>query len=277
MFSRWYSANTSAYHAPPPKLSTSKPIPRPDEEQEIRTESQSVESPSTQAPISEPIGPTPTTTPIPEREKKVSFPESSELELAMIRDIVENPFDGVVKRIHRLQTSRRKGSAALKALEERGLVASANLFTGTSVVKLFDLTQAGRALCHAKGIGLLPDITRGGIEHRYWVAATAEKLREQGWQATCEYKVSDELTVDIHAEKGGRLLAVLVETGKSDIKKNIATATSNSYTEIWIVATNPKVRATINNLRTTYPNIVCLAPGQAFPKPVVPATADQDS
>lgn len=97
------------------------------------------------------------------------------------------------------------------------------------------------------------------------MATTAQKLREQGWQTECEYKASAELTVDIHAEKDGRLLAVLVETGKSDIKRNIELVRNEGYAETWILATSPKARRAIGNRWEAGSGIGFIGPGGQFP------------
>ncbi len=233
MISRWYSTDTAAYHAPPPYSRPSKPIPSPDDKQEIPMESRTpTEFTSTHVPPNTAVT-TPTATPG-KPETSTAFPGITDLELAMLADIVNHPFDGVVRRIHRIQVSRRKGSAALKALEERGVITAAAIFTGTSLIKLFDLTKDGRAVCHANNIGPLPDMTHGGIEHRYWVTVTAEKLRSEGWTVKTEYQVSNELIVDIHAEKDNKAMAVLVETGKSDIPKNVKKTIAAGY-EVHVV------------------------------------------
>lgn len=151
------------------------------------------------------------------------------LELAFLQDIVRHPYDGVVQRIKRLQTSRRKGTAALQSLEKRGLLKPVSIQTGQSTIKLFDLPKEGRALCHQQGYGPLPNVTEGGILHRYWVHHTAQKLRAEGWTVQTEYPVHNNLIVDIHAEKDGKTMAVLVETGKSNVEHNIKKTRLSGY------------------------------------------------
>ena len=253
MHSRWYSGNTAAYHAPPPEPGSSNPIPRQDDKQGIPMESLiQTEFTSTHAPAKVAIA-TPTTTPT-DQENLSAFPESSELELAMLRDIVERPFDGVVKRIHRLQTSRRKGSAALKALEARGLIMPANVFTGSSVIKLYDLTPQGREFCKTVCTAPLPNPSVGGVVHRYWLHCAATRLRELGWTIATEHKVSDELVLDIHAQRKDSVLAVLVETGKSHVKENIAKTIAAGYLDVCVISENPGVARIVSQAQETFPN-----------------------
>lgn len=160
----------------------------------------------------------------------------------MLADIVAQPFDGVVTRIRRLQTSRRKGVAALRALEHRGIIQPETVFTGASLIKLFDLPPEGRRHCHAQGLGPLPLPTEGGILHRYLVHHAAEKLKRDGWAIEKEAMVNDQLTIDVLAKKGEQRLAVLVETGKSDVKENLEKTVAAGFADIWLVSDNPVVQ-----------------------------------
>ena len=214
-------------------------IPRSDDK-----DTYSVESPSTQAATKRVVTASPTTTPKEENGRK-GIPEPTELELAMLKDIVHHPFDGVVKRIQRLRTSRRKGTAALKALEIRGSIKPDNVSTGKALIKLYDLTKNGRALCHQHNLGALPDITEGGITHRYWTHHTAHALERTGWKTRRERQIDDSLTVDVLAEKNGRSLAVLIETGKSNVERNLHSAFKSGVQSVYVIAARPEVRQSI--------------------------------
>ncbi len=233
---RAYSTDTRLSHFLQPKPSVSSAIPIADDKQLEATESR---EPSTQVPTNSDVVTTPSTTP--KKEEKDSICKPSDLELAMLKDIVQHPFDGVVKRINRLATSRRKGTAALRALEARQIVKPASLYTGTSMLNLYDITREGRSVTCALKLGLLPDPTAGGIEHRYWVRHCANTLRSKGWSVQTEHRVSDHLTVDVHAELNGHIVAVLVETGKSNAAMNIRKTAEAGYNEIWVVTNNPEV------------------------------------
>jgi len=230
MHSRWYSANTGTFRSPEPELSPSRALPAHDERQVRPTESPSQEATTIQAVVTV----SPTTTPKDEQARPV-LEEPSPLELAMLTDIVAQPFDGVVRRIHRLQSSRRKGVAALQALEQRGIIKPANIFTGTSILKLYDLTKDGRAFCRQYGIGPLAETTAGGIEHRYVIHEAATHLTAEGWTVKIEYHVSNDLIVDIYAQKERKTIAVLVETGKSNIQKNISRTKLAGFDEVRVI------------------------------------------
>ena len=235
MESQAYSTDTAPYHAPLPQKPANSPIPLTDEKKVKQPEYPSTQATSNQTDVT-----TPTTTPI-DKGKDKPFHEPSELELAMLKDIIRHPFDGVVKRIKRLQTSRRKGTAALGALEEHDFITPAQVYTGTSLIKLFSITKQGRAFCHDRNFGPLPEPTSGGIEHRYWVHYIANTLKAKGWKTTEEHQVSTDLIVDVHAQKDDCLVAILYETGKSNIKRNLTKTLRAGYTEIWVCSNNPQV------------------------------------
>lgn len=229
------SMDSRRFQSPLPERKPNSAVPVSDKKNTKPPESSSTQATSKPTHVS-----TPTTTPK-EQEMKIAFSKPTELERSMFRDILTHPFDGVVRRITRIYTSRRKGTAALQSLEQRGLIKPAQIYTGSSLIKLFNLTKLGRALCHAKNIGPLPHVTEGGIEHRYWVHAISEKLKSKGWKTKTEHKVATDLIVDVHAQQNTRLLAALYETGKSHIKQNLTKTIKAGYKEIWICSCNPDV------------------------------------
>jgi hypothetical protein len=252
---RLCSADTVAFH-PPPTATCPIPALPPSDYKETNPS----EHPSSHVPANLSSVKSPATTPKENgSEKNISFPEPSELERALLSDIAVHPFDGVVRRISRLQTSRRKGIAALKALEEEGLIKPENVFSGRAFLKLFDIINpAGRAMCHKHGIHTLPDITEGRIEHRYWVHRVNQGLQSSGWQTKVEHPVASDLCVDIHATKKEMTIAVLVETGRSNVEANIRRTVAAAYDQVWVVANAPKVAVVVKRLRGEYPQIPLL-------------------
>lgn len=255
-----YSTNTTTFRVRHAEADSSGLIPPPDDKRVIQSESS-----TPQAKIGYPLSDyTPPTTP--EKETgKADISKPSELECAFFRDIVEHPFDGVVQRIKRLGTSRRKGVAALHSLEQRALTKPANIFTGTSLLKLFDLTSDGRFLANALGCKL-PNPNEGGIEHRYWVHNAVRQMRKGGWTATPEYAASDDLIVDIHIECDNRRIAILIETGKSKVENNLVKTAACGYDVVVVASQRADVQRRIAKcfrqisapgtlLLTTPPNI----------------------
>lgn len=237
MVRSWYSAESGNYQAAAPESRPVPPIPPPDVKEMTIKESASPGNSANNVPNASP----PPTTPgkaIVDQE----FP-FTECEALVFKDIVQNPFSGVVERIKRLGLSRRKAAAVLRALEAQGLTKPVLIYTGTAQLKLFDLTEDGMRLCRRAQLGALPNRTEGGVIHRFIVHRVAERLRADGWHVKTEHPIADDLTVDIHAEADGRLCAVLVETGKSSYLHNVKQTQIAGYTDVHLVTPTPDVAA----------------------------------
>ncbi|MBM4037168.1 MAG: hypothetical protein FJ290_01525 [Planctomycetes bacterium] len=76
------------------------------------------------------------------------------------------------------------------------------------------------------------------MEHRYWRAKLAARLR------ACHYAVQEESpigggkTVDILASKEGRRIAFEIETGKSDVAANVEKVDAAGIDKLYVVATS---------------------------------------
>ncbi|GMW03942.1 MAG: hypothetical protein AMXMBFR84_50760 [Candidatus Hydrogenedentota bacterium] len=241
MARNWYSAESGNYLAALPKSRPVPPIPPPDVKETTNKESA---SPGKSA-ITQPTVSPPPTTPgkaIVDQEYPLT-----ECEALVFKDIVQNPFSGVVERLKRLGLSRRKAAAVLRALEAQGLTKPVLVYTGTSQLKLFDLTENGLRLCRRAQLGALPSHTEGGVLHRFIVRRVAERFRADGWHVKTEHPIADNLIVDVHAEVDGRLCCVLVETGKSNYLHNLKQTQTAGYTDVHVVTPTPEVAARLKH------------------------------
>jgi BioD-like phosphotransacetylase family protein len=75
-----------------------------------------------------------------------------------------------------------------------------------------------------------------------------------GWRIATEHKVSDELVLDIHAQRKDSVLAVLIETGKSHVKENIAKTIAAGYLDVCVISENPGVARIVSQAQETFPN-----------------------
>ena len=106
----------------------------------------------------------------------------------------------------------------------------------------------------------------GGTEHRFWLKATAEHLKKQGWEVTEEAPVGNGQTIDILAVKDGGKTAFEIESGKSDIKASIEKVHSAGLSNFYIVATSAKVKQNITEKTANSPRIKILTPDELFDK-----------
>ena len=247
---RAYSTDSGLFHGAAAKPRSIHGVPRPDREPGKPAETP---LPPVQPKVS--VESPPPTTPETQPDSDIESGTPTPLEAAMLKDILGHPFSGVVSRIDRLQTSRRKGVAALKTLEKRGILAPETIFTGTTLIKLFDFTPLGRSFCHEQNLGPIPNPTEGGILHRYFIHRAALKLQAEGWSVEREARVHNHLTLDILASKGEHRLAVLVETGKgSHVKENLDKTLKAGFGDLWVVSDAPTVHQAVETFLRKHPN-----------------------
>ncbi|MCC6699783.1 MAG: ATP-binding protein [Candidatus Hydrogenedentes bacterium] len=245
---RAYSVDSGLFHGAAAKPGIIHGVPRPDREPGNPAET-SLPPVQPKDSVECPPPPTPEKQPGPYDDSGSPTP----LEAAMLKDILSHPYSGVVSRINRLNTSRRKGVAALRSLEKRGLIEPETIFTGTALIKLFTLTPEGRGFCHEQSLGPIPNPTEGGILHRYLIHRAALKLQAEGWTVEKEARIHDHLTVDILATKAEQRLAVLVETGKSNVKENLNKTLEAGLSDMWIVSDVPSVHVAVEAFLRKYP------------------------
>lgn len=144
----------------------------------------------------------------------------TEKEDQLLRDVNDHPISTVTRRYERLGWSAKTGNAAKDAVIRHDLAAFTPITTPTGIVKILNLTDAGEE--YLRGRGVLHERRRhGGAEHEYWKAAIRERLERLEYTVTEEEPVGGGRSVDLHAKRGDEEVWVEVETGRSDIPKNI--------------------------------------------------------
>jgi hypothetical protein len=161
-------------------------------------------------------------------------------EVRLLRDVVERPFAGVSSRYDRLQVSVRNGNRIKQRLEELGLIKLVPVNKGDSQVKLMNLTTTGEQVVRILFPSIKIQRTLEGAEHRYWKNRVATVLEDAGLHVETE-KQTNGHRVDIHAQNGGTT-AIEIETGKSDIRKNLRKNLEKGYDQVLILPTNAKAR-----------------------------------
>ncbi|MFG0252522.1 MAG: hypothetical protein ACF8NJ_06575 [Phycisphaerales bacterium JB038] len=104
---------------------------------------------------------------------------------------------------------------------------------GTTRLRLLRLTSRARRLLNlpeAQGAG---GRRRESIAHEYWKNWYAAQLKAQGYLVQIEApRVGGR--VDVLAEKGGKRVAVEIETGKSDADANVRNCLASGFDEVWV-------------------------------------------
>lgn len=165
-----------------------------------------------------------------------------------LRDVLEYPYSGISSRYERLKVSAKNGNRTKASLEGDGVISITAVNKGDAQVKLVELTPLGRELVRQ----VLPDwritahLHRNGAEHRYWKDRVASTLEAAGLHVEKEKPLNGD-RVDVHAGNGNGT-AIEIETGKSDIRKNIEKNLKAGYKDILIVPTNRKARRKVERV-----------------------------
>jgi Holliday junction resolvase-like predicted endonuclease len=159
-------------------------------------------------------------------------------EIRFLADIAARPLSTTVSRYHRLHLSRRRGNAIRQHLAAAGIIEPVTIATRSGQVVLYQLTDLGRSACSSAGIkiGSRP---RESLEHAFWVNRAAKYFQAKGYEISYEHPVKGNGAIDLLAEKSGQKIAVEVETGKSNIKANLAKIKNAGFDRIVLVATSP--------------------------------------
>jgi hypothetical protein len=170
------------------------PIPPPDKKSGSNRNHQEENEKETRPPSPEESG---------ERNASpVSKPEPprnlSPEERRFLTDIIVRPLSTTVSRYHRLNLSRRRGNAVREALDSAGVIERVTIATRSGQVVLFQLTDAGRALCSLLGIDPGPQL-RESLEHMFWVDRAAQQFEREGYEVRREHAVQGNGAVDILA------------------------------------------------------------------------------
>jgi hypothetical protein len=181
----------------------------------------------------------------------------SPLSKILLQNIAEKPFLPVSQRYKILGISAAQGNDLKRELIEKGF-ATAHTIDG---LRLLDLTLKGSDEVH--GLGIKQVRYKGGLEHSYWVNETGRNLRKHGFKPVLEAQ-----DIDISDPIAG--IAIEVETGKSDIKKNLAKLNNSRFRECFMLATNKDAEFKIKQITSDYPSIKVL-----FVKDFLKLTKDQ--
>jgi len=148
----------------------------------------------------------------------------------------------VTQRYRRLGFSFRSGNSIKNHLFEFGLLVVTPVLFFNTTMKLLSLTKKGR-----KYIGLDEEQTdrHGGVVHKFWVEKIAELLESKGYSVEREVSAGGGMSIDIVAAKDDARIAFEIETGKSDILKNIRKCREAGFSNIIIAATSKQAEKRI--------------------------------
>ena len=165
-------------------------------------------------------------------------PRMTREEIRFLTDIAARPLSTTVSRYQRLNLSRRRGNAIRQHLDKAAIIEAVPIATRSGQVVLYQIADWGRSICSSIGIELDLKL-RESLEHRYWVKKAAAYFNKEGFETTREHPIKGNGAIDLLAERPGLRIAVEVETGKSDIKENLAKTQKGDFSRVVLIATSP--------------------------------------
>jgi len=153
----------------------------------------------------------------------------------LLSDILTFPNDGVKLRYKRLNLSTGKGNRLKQQLLNQGWIESQVVELGQTRKSCLRLTRRVKEILNLDN----KEPQHGSIVHEYWKRYYAQRFREHGYQVELEVPRKSG-RVDVVAQKDGEIIAIEIETGKSDYLRNIRQDLAVKYGKIIVVATGKK-------------------------------------
>jgi hypothetical protein len=167
----------------------------------------------------------------------------NEAAFVFLEDIFSFPNDGVKERYKRLGLSTGAGNRLKRQLSDQGWIEAQSVELGRTRKLLLRVGKEGRkALGLDGGAG-----ERASLVHEYWKRFYAARFREQGFKVTSEAPRRSGHT-DVLATKDKKTTAVEIETGKSDIARNVKQNLVSGFDRILIVATDEKAMSKVERI-----------------------------
>lgn len=152
--------------------------------------------------------------------------------MRFLDDVIAHPDDGVKSRYARLFLSTRKGHSLKEQLVRNGLLDDALITEGRTRKVVLRLSKTAR---DALGLDALEG--RGSVAHEYWKRFYARRFEKQGYIVALEYRRVGGC-VDVFASNGVERVGIEVETGKSDVVKNVRNCLLSKFDRVLVVATD---------------------------------------
>jgi hypothetical protein len=172
-------------------------------------------------------------------------PQLETLEKVVFTSIIDHPLDGVDKRTKRLGFHPSMMVKYHDSLIQKGIIKPVYV----NRIKLFEITDHGRDIAQMHKITIPKKKTRGGLEHDYWINQTLQFLKRLKFEPVCEKLGIDIVVFD-------NKLAIEIETGKSNIKRNLLKLENSRVLDnCYMLATNKIAEQKIMKFQKQFPDI----------------------
>jgi DNA-binding MarR family transcriptional regulator len=160
----------------------------------------------------------------------------SPLAKVLLQNVAEHPYMAVSQRYKMLGMKNAQGTEIQQELIAKGFVTPSTV----DGKRLLELTESGREALQKLNVKI-PKTARGSAEHNYWL----EKVKKC-FKSVKAYVEKDDIDLIVHDE--GSVTAVQIETGKSNLAKNIKTLQDYPADHKFILATNKETEIKLKSL-----------------------------
>jgi len=167
---------------------------------------------------------------------KESTSKLSQKDIRFLVDVNDHSFSGVVERYKRLNISRRNGNKIKERLLELELIKQVSISTRSGKISLLELTGLGVSSLRLRRVNVSDKNRWGGLIHEYFKHRISKHFQKAGYNVTIEEPVNG--FTDIVIERNNKRIAIEIETGQSDWRKNIQKNLKKDFSAIFIIATN---------------------------------------
>jgi DNA-directed RNA polymerase subunit K/omega len=166
--------------------------------------------------------------------------------------MIKNPYSPMYQRYRRTGFSFYQGNKVRDSLIKKGIIRLVRIKRPDGMVKLIEPTSKGKQILKRLGYDIDKGWRKGSLDHQYWVREVAEqdrkRFKNKGLRVFEEYAIGEGKSVDvaiIDIDKGKRLIAREIETGKSDCVWNIRKDLDAGFSEVTSIALDRKAEEKI--------------------------------
>jgi hypothetical protein len=162
-------------------------------------------------------------------------------DLRLLTDVCVHPLCGVAERYRRLGWSADRGTRAKATMVKQGALRPVRIRLASG--SILALVPSRRGLARLGRVPPWPDIDdHASAEHEFWKGWLFVELRRRGLDVRAETALANGHRVDLLVGRGTTTVAVEIETGKSDVARNVG-ATLAAGIPLMLVATSREALA----------------------------------
>ena len=163
-------------------------------------------------------------------DKDISSSPISDNELILLMDVYEHPISKIIDRYNRLGLTCRAGNESKDFLLKKEMISFEDISTNNGRIKILKITDNGKDILRDIGVEIKDVKKFGDGIHRYWVNEVANNLVKNGFNVEVEKD-----NIDVVAFKDVKTFAFEIETGKSDVVKNIEKCLAFGFDKIYSI------------------------------------------